>query len=457
MRTDNLILFVYNFLLHAAFLAALPLLVAAAPFVARFRKGFFNYFGLLFPSQLGFVRSARKLGRNFYVIHGVSVGEIKLARNVMAEILKGDPGAVFALTTTAPDSFAEAGKMAFENRVLPLFFPVDIPLFWSVFFRALAPKEIYILEVDFWPNFLIAAAVRKVPVFLLNGRISDKTLNFYKRIPAFSRSLLATFSNFFMQTVADAERIVEMGAERDRVFAPGNMKFDLAAAGAEREKTEELSRALDAAFGPGRDFVFALGSTHPDEEALFLGALEKALGKAAEGRPARKVVVMIAPRRIERAAEIRTLAPGGRGALFSEARGAAAGESGENHKGGTFVMTIDAMGYLMSAYSIADAAFVGGTLSRNDVGGHNIIEPASFGIPVIFGPNVRNFRDAAAELAKSGAVFEAAGEAELAGAVSYVMEAAGGERLSHGCRQLLEIVERNSKVTEKIFQFMRTA
>jgi len=471
---DNFILFIYNFLLHVIFLTLLPLLVAATPFVARFRSGFFNYFGLFFPAQRRFVINARKNERNFYIIHGVSVGEIKLARQVMIEIIKADPKAVFALTTTAPDSFAEAGRMAFENRVLPLFFPLDLPLFWRFFFRALSPKEVYILEVDFWPNFLIAAASRRIPVYLMNGRISDKTFNFYKRIPAFSRSLLETFSCFFMQTVADAEKIVKMGANHEIVYASGNMKFDLAAAGADREKAAELISAVDNAFGGERDFTYVLGSTHPDEESLFLKALEKAV----EGRPELKITVLIAPRKIERAEEILKLAQGGRCALFSRARSAALKENGqgdavkkmagkatdataaETADGtavGIDVMVIDAMGYLMSAYSMADAAYVGGTFSNNDVGGHNIIEPASFGIPIIFGPNVRNFQDAAAALRESGIVFPVRTEDELRGALEYVTGRTGEARFAEGSKALLEIVAKNSQVTKKIFQFMRTA
>lgn len=481
----NLLLGFYNFLLHFIFLLLLPLFIIAVPFTKRLKMGFFNYFGLFFPAQLSFIKNARLNGRKFYVIHGVSVGEIKLAKFVMTEILKNDINAVFALTTTAPDSFDEALKLRFENRVLPLFFPVDLPLFMSIFLNSLKPESIFIIEVDFWPNFLIAAAVRKVPVYLLNGRISNKTLKFYSALGVFSKSLLSLFSMFFMQTAADSERMIKMGAQPENVVACGNMKFDLSRVGADLEKVSFLNAAITFNFKNEYNFIITAGSTHPDEETGIMEALRDVRTQIPDFKP----LLIIAPRKIARAAEIcQKLSPAADIKLFSEFSGTAcelkseadvslqADSASEKQDYGCHndsglpqlksdcdnsrpaadnfsikVLLIDKMGFLVSAYAVSDAAYVGGTLSKVDVGGHNIIEPAIFGIPLIFGPGIRNFMDCSAELKKSGIAFQVNDFNELAGKIKFLYLNHASAATADGRRKLLEIIARNSNVTEKIF------
>ncbi len=434
------------------FLTLLPFLAAAAPFVKRLRLGFWNYFGLLFPAQRDFVARAKKNGMNFYLIHGVSVGEIKLAKYAMARILRTDPKAVFALTTTSPDGLAEAEKMQFENRVLPLFFPVDIYYFTSSFLKRISPVAVYILEVDLWPNFILAAAMRAIPIYLLNGRISDKTLAFYSRLKNFTASLLSFFELFFMQSGEDARRIIAMGADEKKVSVIGNMKFDIVQNFADREKNAVLYDKVKSFFGEGHDYTLVCGSTHEDEEEIILGALENVLEK----HPDKRMLCVIAPRNISRARQILLLVPENhRAGLFSEEAVRDGFEPGKTRAGGLDVLIIDSMGYLMSAYSMADAAIVGGTFCKNDVGGHNIIEPAVFGIPVLFGPSVRNFRDVANELKTSQIILEFSDARGLSDALLKIMDPEKAMLISLGGKKLLEIVEKNSNVTAKIFNFIK--
>jgi 3-deoxy-D-manno-octulosonic-acid transferase len=460
---DNFILFIYNFILHSVFLAALPFITAALPFVKRFRQGFWNYFGLPGRAQREFIARVRERGGRVYMIHGVSVGEIKLAGPVMEEILKRDPSAYFVLSSTSPDSFGAAGKIEPCERVSPFYFPLDIPVFISLFFRCVSPVEIYILEVDLWPNFIIAAACRKVPLYLLNGRISDKTYNFYSRMPAFSRSLFSLIDICFMQSEADRDRVLSLGAQEGRAVAAGNMKFDTAVSAAAPVKIAELKDFIAAAFGGAAyDVTLCAGSTHPDEESMIFDAAAAAMGLISTGGKTGRALLMIAPRKTERAKDIFEMisrkAPLNKVAVFDGAGGPSAGSEFREQPGlasggpGTIdVLIIAAMGYLTAAYSFADAAFVGGTLSSADIGGHNIIEPAAFAIPVIFGKNVRNFRDAAAALRKSPNVFMAAGARELNEAVAAVFDPDKKAELEYASRLLLEIISANSCVTKKIF------
>ncbi len=449
---DNLILFIYNFFMVTAFITLLPFFAVAMPFVRRFRLGFWNYFGLLFPAQRDFVARAKKNGMNFYLIHGVSVGEIKLAKYAMAQILRTDPKAVFALATTSPDSFAEAVKMRFENRVLPLFFPLDIYYFTSSFLKRISPVAVYILEVDLWPNFILAAAMRSVPVYLLNGRISDKTLAFYSKVKSFTAAMLSFIDLFFMQSEEDARRVVAMGADEKKVIVIGNMKFDIVQNFADREKNAVLYDKVSSFFGEGHDHTFVCGSTHEDEEETIISALEK----AAEKHPGKRLLCVIAPRNISRASNILSLVPEKYAAgLFSDVSIRAGASPSKILDGGIDFLIMDSMGYLMSAYSMADAAIVGGTFCKKDIGGHNIIEPAVFGIPVLYGPSVRNFRDVAAELKNSQIVFEFSGAKDLADAILKIMDPEKAMLISLGGKKLLEIVERNSNVTGKIFTFIK--
>lgn len=464
---DNFILFIYNFILHFVFLAALPFIAVALPFVKRFRQGFWNYFGLPGRAQREFIAGVRERGGRVYMIHGVSVGEIKLAGPVMEEILKRDPAAYFVLTSTSPDSVGAAGKIEPRERVLPFYFPLDIPVFVSLFFRSVSPVEIYILEVDLWPNFIIAAACRKVPLYLLNGRISDKTFNFYSRMPSFSRSLFSLIDMCFMQSEADRDRVLSLGAPEGLAAAAGNMKFDTAVSAAAPVKIAELKEFIASAFGgAGYEVTLCAGSTHPDEESMVFDAAAAAMGLISGGGKTGRSLLVIAPRKTERAKEILEMicrkAALNKAAVFDGAGGQAAGSEisvrsgpAAGGPGAIDVLIIGAMGYLTAAYSFADAAFVGGTLSRADIGGHNIIEPAAFAIPVIFGKNVRNFRDAAAALLRSPNVFMAAGARELNEAVARVFDPDKKPELEYASRLLLEIISENSNVTGKIFSVIK--
>ncbi|HPG56487.1 MAG TPA: glycosyltransferase N-terminal domain-containing protein [Candidatus Wallbacteria bacterium] len=457
---DNLVLYIYNFILHVSFLTLLPFLAVAAPFVRRLREGFFNYFGLLNPAQRAFLEGTVKAGGRFYMIHGVSVGEIKLAGAVMEEILKRDPSAYFALTSTSPESVATASKIEPAGRAMPLYFPLDIPIFLSFFFKTIKPREIYILEVDLWPNFIIAAAVRGVPVYLLNGRISDKTFNFYSKFPRFARSLFSLPAMFFMQSQADRERAVELGAASKTAVAAGNMKFDTAVSPAAPVKISALKDAIVSSFGSGEyGLVICAGSTHPDEEETILDIVS---GACAARGCAGGTLLIIAPRRVERADEIAAMAikkAGPKNVMKFTGRSGAAQEPAcgfaARKDSSLEVLVIGCMGYLSAAYSLSDAAYVGGTLSTADIGGHNIIEPAAFAVPVIFGKNVRNFRDAASALLDSPGVIMAEGRAELKIALESLFEPEKRRELSSAGAITLEIMSRNSNVTKKIFSIIK--
>jgi len=448
---DNFILFLYNFILHFLALTLLPVLMLITPMIKRFRLGFLNYFGRFGKKQAEFINSCKAAKRDIYLIHGVSVGEVKLARFVMDEILKTSPDAAFVITSTSLESVGEAERFSAHYRSISIFFPLDIPIFVSNFLKELKPEAIFVLEVDLWPNFIIAGARMQVPFYLLNGRVSNKTLSFYSKIPSFTKSLLSLIDFFFMQSAHDAEMIIQLGADPKNVAVCGNMKFDLAKSPADRDKIVEINDAIAASFGRTYDFTLCAGSTHENEEEIVANSLISASGPGGIN-----ALLIIAPRKIERAEAIlkKIKERGIRAARFSAPL--TPGAPCIKHEPSLpDALIIDRMGYLASAYSLADAAFVGGTLSLKDVGGHNVIEPAAFGIPVIAGENVRNFKDVARELEKSGGFFKVANEEELKNKLTEFLSGRNQYALSCGARSLIEIVAQNSNVTEKIFTRIR--
>ncbi len=472
---DNLILYFYNFLFHFIFLAFLPLAVVSAPFSERIRRGFLNYFGLPSLRQRKLIRDIRTKDGRIYMIHGVSVGEIKLSGALIEEIIKRDSNAYFILSSTSPESFAAAAKAGSSGRVIPIYFPLDIPFFWYLFFKIFSPVKIYILEVDIWPNFIIASSIRKIPLYLMNGRISNKTYRFYSLIPAFSKSLFSLFDFCFMQSAEDKRRIMELGVLETKCSVSGNMKFDTAVSSASPVKIAELKKVIGSNFiGENYDMILCAGSTHAPEEELIFDSLSRVLKiYAAAGRSGLRVLLIIAPRKTSRAVEIRALISKrplcAETFVFDAQNDVITGGNGKNElcvfenidftvkekKSSIIdVLIIGTMGYLTAAYSMADCAFVGGTLSRSDVGGHNIIEPAAFAIPVVFGNRIRNFSDAACELMRAGNVFMVNNGNELDYVFQKFFNMEQKEKLELCSRKLIEIIAANSRVSEKIFKIL---
>ena len=311
-------------------------------------------------------------------IHAVSVGEVRAVTpmlDLLSKQLEGKSG-LFLSTVTVTGQNTALAECEVADEIF--YFPMDLPFAVGRALDRVRPSVFVTAETEIWPNFLYSCIRRGIPIVMVNGRISDRSFKRYRSFRWFFRPILDGINAFLMQSEEDARRIIAMGAPADRVFSTGNTKYDRKLAPA--ELPEEVQMWAD-----GR-FLLVAGSTHKTEEEIVLRLL------SWEGL--QNTLIALVPRHPERFEEV---------AMLLEDSGIAFFRYSDVKKGNAAagnVTLVDAMGVLEAFYSIADAAFVGGSLVP--VGGHNLLEPAAFGIPVVSGPHLENFREISDVLIKSG-------------------------------------------------------
>ena len=310
-------------------------------------------------------------------IHAVSVGEVYVALKFMAVYRETKPDVAFVLTTNTSTGHRIAQARLHGDDVL-LYFPVDLPVFVSRVLDAINPAALILTECELWPNLVRLADGRGIPLALLNGRVSDSSYRGYRFCAPLFRNLLKRFAVVLVQGDRDGERIRALGALPERVHVLGTAKYDVATQ--DSSKMELLRGILDAAGIPQGAPLIAAGSTWPGEERVLVEVYQ-ALRETVEG-----LKLVLVPRHFERAAEVErelkalgvnyvkrsTLTPGAPCAKPAD------------------VLLLDSTGELVGVYAHASLIFVGKSLGKHH-GGQNIIEPALFGKPVLFGPNMENF------------------------------------------------------------------
>jgi len=330
-------------------------------------------------------------------VHAVSVGESLAALPLIRRLLEEHPGSVLVTTTTPTGS--ERVRAALGDRVRHCYLPYDLPGAVARFLRRVQPRRAVIMETELWPNLFHALARRHVPIVIANGRLSPRSFAGYGRVRGFARATLGRCAVIAAQTEADAQRFRALGAPPERVHVLGNLKFEL-------EMPEELLRvgaALRWRWGAARPAWIAV-STHEGEEDAALRAHRILLARSPDA------VLIIVPRHPQRFDAVARLIE--QSALPFQRRSAlelpAAFAPGEPPPLPPLadltrlqVLLGDSMGELPLYLGAADIAFVGGSLV--EVGGHNVLEPASVGLPVLFGPHMFNFEQARELLLKHGA------------------------------------------------------
>jgi 3-deoxy-D-manno-octulosonic-acid transferase len=327
-------------------------------------------------------------------MQAVSVGEVAVARPVLAELRRRHPGLPLVLSATTSTGLAMATGAQLADVTLP--FPVDVPGPVRRLMGAAAPRLVILVETELWPELLNACGARGIPVALVNARVSDKSFRGYRALRGLLRPLLRPVTLVLAQTDQDAARLCEIGVASDRIRVTGNVKFDAAPPGAPPRVLEEL-RGVAA----GRPVLIA-GSTMIGEDEEVLDAVQRI---PAQRRP----LLMLAPRHPERASDVVQLVaarglPVVRRTLLSEA------------PAGCAVVVLDTVGELAALYQVADVAFIGGSLVAT--GGHNPIEPARFGVPVLTGPHVRNFSSVYHHFISAGAARVVHSAGDLAAALN---------------------------------------
>jgi 3-deoxy-D-manno-octulosonic-acid transferase len=300
-------------------------------------------------------------------IHAVSLGEMRVAGQLIRALLADNGNPRIQLTTTTPAGRAEAERM--QKAGLPVtvrYLPLDLPWALRRLFRVLQPRSLVLVETELWPNLLRASARAAVPVIVVNARLGPGLRARYRRFRVLYGPLLAGLTAVAAQSESDAAAFRDLGATK--VSVTGNLKFDVAP-----PRPGELQRKAFAG-----DWLWLAGSTHPGEETT-LFETHRAL---ARRHPARRLQLLVAPRHPARTPEILAQARAAGLAAIPRSKMAFGGVAAD-------VIVLDTLGELAGLYALADAAFVGGSLV--DHGGQNPLEPVAAGCPVLTGPDMRNF------------------------------------------------------------------
>ncbi|MEW6444671.1 MAG: 3-deoxy-D-manno-octulosonic acid transferase [Pseudomonadota bacterium] len=373
-------------------------------------------------------------------VHAVSVGETIAAAPLVRSWMTRHPDWAVLVTTTTPTGSAQVRRL-FGDTVEHVYLPYDLPGAVRRFFGHAHPTLGIVMETELWPHLFAEAGARSMPLVLANARLSERSMRGYAKVGGLVRSTLRHLSLIAARGPDDAERFIELGAHTGNVEAVGNLKFDLDLPPEVRERGQGWRSAV----GADRP-VWIAASTHPGEEEVVLEAHRAILAIHPDA------LLLLAPRHPERANEIArmiesqgfglvrrsTLAPSPSPfALPSLLLPASMPETPSNcgHRepkgmggGSQSVFMIDTLGELMDFYAASDVAFVGGSLVAH--GGHNPLEPAALGLPVLTGPHVFNFTEIYDAMLPTGAARKVANAEALAATLAELLGDAG-------CRQTM--------------------
>lgn len=389
--------FIYNIIFPLAFLLYTPVLLVKLLRRGGLDRDYWQRFGF-------FSREVRNrllaLDRPVW-IHAVSVGETVAALSFIARWRKRNPGIPLVLSSTTTTGHALAVKKLPED-IPAVYCPLDFP--WAVgsALKCIRPRMLVIFEVEIWPNLILGSAGAGVKVVLVNGRVSDRSSRGYCRYRGFFARLFSAFSVICVQTEEDRRRLTAVAGNKVKAVVCNTMKFDQVPDTDGADKTA----ILDAAFGQGERTVFIAGSTHAGEEELVL----KTFLALKPDFPSLRLVLV--PRHQERTPEVVALM-NRMGVRF---RLLCPREDVPEPDGTVEVLVVNTTGELMNFYAAGDIVYVGKSLGGN-TGGHNIIEPAIFGKPILHGVNMQNFREVAAIFAEAKAAVSVPGDAEFADAL----------------------------------------
>lgn len=310
------------------------------------------------------------------MVHGVSVGEVVSLEKLIRRIKKTYPDCNLVLTTGTKTGQETAIKKMSDTVDFITYFPLDIPFAVKKFLDKINPDVVLTAETEIWPNFAYGCYLKKIPLFIINGRMSDESYRVYKILSPFFKCVLPLYSGIFTQSLIDKERLQKAGAPVNSLEVMKNLKFDV----------EKFDVNVDLKSGETK--VLAAGSTHKGEDEIVLNVFEKLKKK-------NDIKLLLAPRHLTRTEAVENLIKE-RGFSYNL-------YSKKPSFDGVDIILLDVMGELAKLYYAADFAFIGG--SFNKTGGHNPLEAVIFNKPVITGPSIKNFRDIYSILITEGAGF----------------------------------------------------
>jgi len=389
----------YDVLLAVAFVVSIPFYLWKGRGSGKYLKTFQERFGKLPAGVAGETPSVW--------IHAVSVGEVLAARTLLGPLKQRFPGRRLVVSTTTLTGHAIARERLDGHDAL-FFAPFDFRGPCRQALRATRAEWLILVETELWPNLIREARRYGARVALVNGRISPRSFPRYRWVRSLLRPVLSQVDLFLMQSEAHTQRILALGAPPERVRVSGNLKFDAL-------ETPQPGAELRAFFGRvGPRPLLLAGSTVEGEEAMVLAAFASLRAAHPD------LVLAIAPRHPERFEAVPALVQ----AAGLRCRRRSAADPGPLREGE--ILLLDSLGELAAAYSFATVAFVGGSLVPR--GGHNVLEAAAWGKPVVVGPHMENFQEIADEFRAADALVQVADEARLAGVLHELLRDAGRRR-----------------------------
>jgi 3-deoxy-D-manno-octulosonic-acid transferase len=350
-------------------------------------------------------------------IHAVSVGEVQATVPLVRVLQERFPNRRLLITTVTPTGAARVSGL-FGDHVTHCYIPFEIPYAVQNFFNSVRPELALIMETEIWPNLYDGCGSRKIPLILVSARISPQSVTRYRRFLPLFRETLSHGIVIAAQSESDAERFRSLGAAPERTWVTGNIKFDFEMPA----DLESRGAALRQRYFAGRP-VWVAASTHEREEEQVLAAHTKLLEEIPDA------LLVLVPRHPERFSTV--------GSLLKRKNFGFVSRTDETPcPKGTPVFLGDTMGELPMFYAASDIAFVGGTLVP--VGGHNLLEPAALGLPIITGPYLFNTEDIANMFSELGAFVEVRNASELAAALKNLFcDTEEAEKMAGKGRQIL--------------------
>ncbi len=404
---------IYHTIVGFAILVALPLIALRIIFSSDFR---FDLFERIFGYKV-----IKPLNSCIWV-HAASVGEVRLAKTIILALKKSEVTRPIIISTFTSSGFDQAKKEGIENVFR---MPPDFLLWINPLLKNLCPAILVLVEAEMWPGIIFECSHRKIPVLIANGRITEKSAHRYQLFPFIFKWIAEKISFFSMRTEKDADRVLDFGVSPEKVRVDGNIKFDFFVSGEDSSLEEKESNWV----------VF--GSTRPGDE----GPVMEAITKLFQEHPDCKFV--IAPRHLQRLSEVKELMVDYdiEFKLHSET----------SNSGNSRLVLLDQLGELNGYYRKACLAFVGGGFNPR-FGGQNIVEPASYGIPVVFGRHMSNFKEEARLLVQSGGGIQINSPKELYGILNQLLT--DQEKRQHLGRKARETIVNNRGAVNKTIELI---
>jgi 3-deoxy-D-manno-octulosonic-acid transferase len=395
----NLAYKAYSFLSSGVFLTCFPPFWLYSRITGRFRKNINQRLGL-YPEDM----VQKIIGSPRIWMHAASVGEVNAAVSIIESLYERIPDCVVILSTTTEHGQAFA-RNSLGSKAVCIYAPLDFVVSVRRALTTFKPDVLVCLETEIWPNWLFAAHRVGIRTALVNGRISNRSIKGYLKIRSLTKGILGHVDAFSMISETDAQRIIMMGAPRERIEINGNAKYDLLLRQVDISDKAHMEQLLNVKCG---EPVFVAGSTRTSEEDIVLDAYETII------RSHPKTLLIIAPRHVQRVDRIKALV---------EARGFSCQLRTRIGVHGNLrtapVVILDTIGDLKNIYSIAAVVFCGGSLVAK--GGQNILEPAVWGKPVLYGPSMEDFLDARELLERTGGGIQVNDGEDLAQKVLYLL------------------------------------